>query len=197
MPNPLPDLNLSLGQVLWSLNHGREPDKLLKDQVRYLRLLGIPKKVEQGARGSGNRIRYDFFDLVEMGLALEALNRRFTPKSISAVLNNDRERMTKVIEAAWLEIPEAELGQTWVKSRGSLPPGIIDDLYLRLHERRHEKWGKLDFLGPDAPGAKAFPLGPIERFEDGTTAELVPIKRSMVPWVVWAWEAPEVRTGPR
>lgn len=197
MPQSLPELSLTLGQVLWALNHGREPDKLMKDQVRYLRLLGIPEASTQASPGPGNRIRYDFFDLVELGLALAGLERRFKPGDIAAVLHDDRKRMRNAISAAWSAIANTELDEPWVKSRGRVPSGFAEDLLLRLHDRRNEKWGKLDFLGPEDPEWTGMPLVLIERFEDGTTAELIPLKATMLPWVAWALEAPAIRTGPK
>ena len=51
MPQRLPDLELTHGQLLWSIRYGREPTQLVKDQVRYLRTLGIPAAAKDQARG--------------------------------------------------------------------------------------------------------------------------------------------------
>lgn len=197
MPKTVPDLSLTQGQVLWALGHGREPDKVLKDQVRYLRLLGIPGAVSQNAAGPGKRIRYDFFDLVELGLGVTALRHRFKPKDISAVLHDDRERMRQAIEMAWHDLPEDALGQPWVRSRGAQVPVALEDFFVRLHERRSEKWGKLDLVGFDQASLGLDIFTPIEIFEDGEIRVLIPMKALMLPWVAWALEAPAIRTGPR
>ena len=139
MPNSLPNLSLTQGQLLWALEHGREPGKLLKDQVRYLRQLGIPKNSADQVPGSGNRVRYDFHDLVELGLGVAALKHRFKPKDISAVLVDGREHMRNAIEMAWREMSEEQTSASWIKSRGAIHPLRIDDFYLRLHDRRSEK----------------------------------------------------------
>ena len=66
----LPDLELSYGQLLWAIHYGREPDQMLRDRVRYLRQMDIPAAAAREAEGSGKRISYDFFDLIELGLAV-------------------------------------------------------------------------------------------------------------------------------
>ena len=198
MPQSLPDLNLTQGQLLWALGEGREPDKLLSDQVRYLRQLGIPQKSADAAKGSGNRIRYDFHDLVELGLALTGLKLRFRPKDIKAVIDDDRQRLHHTIELAWGELPEDVLQERWVKSRGALKPLLEEDLYLRLHDRRSEQWGQLDLVGPDddlTTGRQMFDA--IERMPDGQIRDVIKVKQSLVPWVAWALEAPGIRTGPK
>lgn len=197
MPNSLPNLSLTQGQLLWALEQGREPGKLLKDQVRYLRQLGIPKNSADQVPGSGNRVRYDFHDLVELGLGVTALKHRFKPKDISAVLVDGREQMRTAIEMAWRDMSEEAISTDWIKSRGAIAPLRMDDFYLRLHERRAEKWGKVDIVGPAQvkPGLDVFT--PIEIFEDGEVRVLFPLQTLMLPWVAWALEAAPIRTGPR
>jgi hypothetical protein len=197
LPHALPDLSLTQGQLLWAVGHGNDPNKLLKDQIRYLRLLGIPAGVAEKTPGSGNQIRYDFFDLVEMGIAITALGHRFRPKDISAVLVGERTEFRKRVAEAWLELPDAALDAEWVKSRGRLKPFLEQIAVVRLHDRRSEKWGKLDFawIDDEALGVELF--APVERFEDGETKVLLPLNTLMLPWVAWALEAPAIRTGPK
>lgn len=198
MPQAFPDLSLTHGQLLWALSEGREPSKLLSDQARYLRQLGIPKKSVEDAKGSGNRIRYDFHDLAELGLAVAGLKLRFQPKDIKAVIDGEREGIRKAVEAAWHELPEKALEQDWIKSRGSAKAILDEELYLRLHDRRSEQWGKLDLVGPnDNLTAGRQLLDPVERMPDGQTFDLIAIKQSILPWVAWALEAPDTRTGPK
>lgn len=197
MPQLLPDFRLTHGQVLWAINDGREPDQVLKDQVRYLRLLGIPKRSTDEASGSGNRIRYRFHDLVELGIALTALRRRLRPKDIKAVLEAQRTDLRKEIELAWRELPEDVLEQDWVKSRGAKGVMFGDERYIRLHDRYSENWGQLDFVGFDEIGELRNLFDPVERMTDGAVLDLLPVKRLMIPWIAWALEAPETRTGPK
>ena len=197
MPDALPHLSLTQGQLLWALEHGQEPGKLLKDQVRYLRQLGIPKNSADQVPGSGNRIRYDFHDLVELGLGVTALKRRFKPKDISAVLVDGRESMRQAIELAWREMSEEQISADWIKSRGSIVPLRMDDFYLRLHDRRSEAWGKVDIVLPANVSPELEVFTPIEIFEDGEVKVLFPLQTLMLPWVAWALEAPPLRTGPK
>ena len=197
MPDALPNLSLTQGQLLWALEHGQEPGKLLKDQVRYLRQLGIPKNSADQVPGSGNRVRYDFHDLVELGLGVTALKRRFKPKDISAVLVDGRESMRQAIETAWRQMSEEQISANWIKSRGTIRPLRMDDFYLRLHDRRSEAWGKVDIVLPGNMNPELEVFTPIEIFEDGEVKVLFPLQTLMLPWVAWALEAPSIRTGPK
>ncbi len=197
MPNTLPNLSLTQGQLLWALEHGQKPEKLLKDQVRYLRQLGIPKNSANQVPGSGNRVRYDFHDLVELGLGVTALQRRFKPKDISAVLVDGREDMRRAIELAWREMSDEQISADWIKSRGTIVPLRMEDFYLRLHDRRSEAWGKVDVVLPGNMNPELEVFTPIEIFEDGEVKVLFPLQTLMLPWVAWALEAPPIRTGPK
>ena len=197
MPDALPDLSLTQGQLLWAIEHGRTPVKLLKDQVRYLRQLGVPKNSADQLPGSGNRVRYDFHDLVELGLGVTALKRRFKPKDISAVLVEGREYVRHAVEIAWREMSDEQITAEWIKSRGTIVPFRMNDFYLRLHDRRSEAWGKVDVVRPGSVDPDIEVFTPIEIFEDGEIKVLFPLQTLMLPWVAWALEAPPTRTGPK
>ncbi len=196
MPQRLPDLELTHGQLLWSIRYGREPTQLVKDQVRYLRTLGIPAAAKEQARGPGSRIRYDFFDLVEIGLAAAALDLRFRPQDIAAVLAGNREEMRKVYSTTWKELPKAALQADWVKSQGRQIPLLGDEVYLRLHERRSEQWGQMDFVNAEEATDELPFFEPVERFAGARPQRLIPLKRLMIQWVAWAFEAPPTKPGP-
>jgi len=196
MPARLPDLHLTHGQLLWAIKLGRDPDRQLKDQVRYLRTLGIPAAAKEQASGPGSRITYDFHDLMEVGLAVTGLNMRFKPKDIAAVLVGQRKGMRAVYEQAWKDIPEEALSADWVRSRGRITPLLQDEFPLRLHERHSEKWGQMDFASFGEATEELPVFEPIERFADGPPKRLIPLKRLMIQWVVWAQEAPEIKPGP-
>jgi hypothetical protein len=54
--------------------------------LRYLRQLGVPfSKAELGA-GSGNRIRYGFDHLIELGVAVFGLERGMRPREVARIL---------------------------------------------------------------------------------------------------------------
>lgn len=197
MPQSLPDLSLTHGQLLWALNLGRNVDERMKAQVRYLRQLGIPATSQEATPGSGNRVRYGLHDLVELGVALCGLRHRFRPNDIKAVLDADRQELRRNFEEAWRGLPDDVLNDRWVKSRGDIIAAIRPEVHLRMHDRRSRNWGRLEFLGPERAETKAEYLIPIEIFEDGEYRLLVPVMATSIPWIAWALEAPAIRTGPR
>lgn len=196
LPQKVPELSLTLGQLLWALSHGQEPDQILKDQVRYLRQLGIPETSSKASPGSGNRVLYDFYDLVELGIAAKGLELRFRPKDVVTAMLNDRADFRAATTIAWQALPETALGDPWVKSRSKTIAGFEDEVLLRLHDRRSEKWGTLEFIFPERLGQELAPIMWNERFPDGETRPVIQLKQLMLPWVAWALEAPEPRRGP-
>src|SRR5229473_2796401 len=82
----VPELELSHGQVLWALASGRSPDQRLIDEVRYLRQLGVPFRSSELGRGRGNRLRYRYEHLLELGVAVFALHRGLKPREIAQFL---------------------------------------------------------------------------------------------------------------
>lgn len=197
MPAFLPDLDLTLGQILWAIRYGHEPDQHFRDQIRYLRLLDIPGASSTQASGPGKRIRYGFADLIELGLAVTGLDLGFRPKDIAAVLVGHREGMHRLYAETWLELPDAALSADWIKSRGRLKPIMADEVFLRLHDRRGKKWGQIDLVGPGQAGDPLPILEPVERFGNEAPRRLIPLKRLMLQWVAWALEAPDIKPGRR
>lgn len=195
MPTDLPKLSLSQGQLLWAANYGCEPDPRLRNQVRYLRALDIPPAAARQASGPGKRVNYDFYDLIEAGIACAGINLGFRPKDIAKVVAQNRGNMRKRYASTWREIPEAALDDEWVKSRGRLRPMFQDEIYIRLHDRGSEKWGEFEVVSEEEASADLPMFEPIERFPGQEPKRLVPLKRLMIQWVVWAIEAPETRAG--
>lgn len=197
MALPLPELSLSHGQLLWALSLGKEPDRILKAQVRYLRLLGIPATGHDAAPGSGNALRYDFYDLVDLGVAVRALHLRCRPKDIAAVLVNNRDDFHRQVTEVWKEYPEGILSQSWVRRGLQFAPIFENFAFVRIHDRRSEKWGELDFAWSGDEHLQTDLLDPIERFDDGESRALIPLTKLMAPWVAHALDAPELRRGPK
>jgi hypothetical protein len=193
----VPDLSLTQGQLLWAVGYGKDPDQRLKDQVRYLRQRDIPPASAAQAKGPGMRIAYDFFDLVELGLAVTGLDLGFRPKDIAAVLVDHREEMRERYAEAWESLPDSALAEDWVRSRGKRKTLIANEVIIRMHDRRGEKWGQMDFVGPEEAGEGLGLFEPVERFGDEAPRRLIPLKRLMLQWVAWALEAPEIRPGRR
>ncbi|MEQ7874521.1 hypothetical protein ABDK56_11010 [Sphingomonas sp. ASV193] len=192
----LPNLELTHGQLLWSIRYGRHANQRVKDQVRYLRELDIPASAKAQARGPGSRITYDFYDLVEIGLAIAGLDIGFRPNDIAAVIAGNRDEMRKAYARNWQELAPEILQQSWVRSQGRETPILLDETFLRLHERRSEQWGQIDFVGPDEASDELPIFEPIERFAGDRPRRLIPLKRLMIQWVAWAMEAPPTKPGP-
>ena len=195
MSHTLLDLDLTFGQMLWAVRYGYEADQRFKDQIRYLRLLDIPPASAMQADGPGTRVRYGFADLIELGLAVTGLDLGFRPKDIAAVLVGQREDMHRLYAQTWLEMPDAALAANWVRSRGRIKPLLADEIFIRLHDRRGEKWGQIDLVGPDEAGDSLPILEPVERFGSEAPRRLIPLKRLMLQWVAWALEAPDIKPG--
>lgn len=192
-----PDLSLTYGQMVWAACYGLEPDQRTRDQLRYLRALGIPEGGKGKAPGSGNQLGYDFDDQVELGLGLTALGLGMRPADIGAVLVGQRGEMRRLYRQAWLEIPEAALEAPWVKGRGRMGALIDNEYYVRLHDRYSETPGTFELLGPDEAEDPTALFAPVERIGGQPPRRVLPLKRLMIQWVAWAMEAPAIRTGPK
>jgi hypothetical protein len=188
----IPKFNVSHGQVLWALSHGIPASPDIVDQVRYLRLLGVPFGTDDLGVGSGNRISYRFEHLIELGLALFGSRRGLKPKDIAGILTKNRAQLRRLYRQAFQEQPAGALKAEWVKSRGRIVPVLGHEIFLRLHDRHSETPGKFDVMGPD----QAVPLDRPEVYPGEQTRTLVPLTRLVLELVAWAMEAPATRPGP-
>ena len=103
---------------------GRPPSDRLIDQLRYLRQLEVPfSKAELGA-GSGNRIRYGFDQLIELGVAVFGLERGMRPREIARILVDHRGEFRRLYRDTAAALPEDAFAAEWVKSRGAMVPLI-------------------------------------------------------------------------
>lgn len=195
MPHFIPELHLTQGQLLWAVNYGREPDIRLRNHVRYLRELDIPPATTRQASGPGKSITYDFYDLVETGIAITGLDLGFRPKDIAALLVEQRDEMRGLYAHTWRKLPDAAIDQDWVKSRGKIMPMMENEIFIRLHDRRSEKWGQVDVVGSEEASDTLPMFEPVERFSDEAPRRLLPLKRLMLQWVAWATEAPPIKPG--
>lgn len=196
MPLP-PHLSLTYGQLVWSACYGMEPDQRTRDQLRYLRALGIPEGATGKTGGSGNQLSYGFDDQIELGLGLTALGLGMRPADIGAVLVGHRVEMRRLYRQAWSEIPEAALDAPWVKSRGRMGALIDSEYYIRLHDRYSDAPGTFELLGPEQAEDPMALFAPIERVGGQPPRRVLPLKRLMIQWVAWAREVPVIRTGPK
>jgi len=196
MPRAVPDLSLSHGQVLWALARGRHPEPTMADQVRYLRQLGVPFRPAELGRGRGNRLRYRYAHLIELGVALFALRRGLKPREIATLLVGKRKRLREIYRKAWCDQPEAAVASEWAKSRGRIVPVLANELFLRLHDRYSAAPGTIELLGQDQIRDLSQLVALVEIYPGEEARTLLPLTRLALELVAWAQEAPELRTGP-
>jgi len=182
--------------MAWVLSLGQPPSKLLVDQMRYLRTLGVPFTPKELGGGRGNWLRSDYYQLSETGVAIAAIRRGMSPAEAAQVLLDNRAPLRALYKQAFLEQPEAALHAAWVKSRGREMVMLAKHIDLRLHKRYSSTPGKIQTVLSESqiPGVE---LGDaLEQFDDETVA-LGPLTRLVLEWTAWALEAPEIRPGPQ
>jgi hypothetical protein len=188
------DLSLTHGQVAWALARGQPPSDQLIDQLRYLRQLGVPfSKAELGA-GSGNRIRYGFDHLIELGVAVFGLERGMRPREVAKILVDHRAEFRRLYRDTVAALPEDAFTAEWVKSRGAVVP-IINETFLRLNDRYSDRPGSFDLVPGDAFDAFRQLAMATERYPGGDVRTSLPITRLVTELVAWAREAPEIKPG--
>lgn len=198
MPNAIPHLTLSLGQMARALNYGVPPSKATLNQLRYLRLVGIPIAQEEG-QGSGNRLTYDFDALIETGVALFAMERGMKAKEMAEYLIDKRSWIKREARRIFRSLPETWMEEKWLKSQGRELVMRSDEIYMRVHDRHSQEAGKMDMIGMDeivrAGRAKIMIGDLVERFADGSKRYLLPLTRLIQMWVYWALQAPPTAPG--
>ena len=192
----VPSLNLSHGQVLWTLSRGTLPDSRLVDQVRYLRLLGVPFRKSELGKGRGNRLAYRYEHLIELGVGVWALERGMKPQEVAKYLIRQRKSLRQLYTKAFLEQPEPAIDAEWVKSRGRLVPILDDEIFLRIHDRYSTAPGKIELVQQDEINQLSEVLALAERYPGEKTRTLLPLTRLSLELVAWAREAPETQPGP-
>lgn len=192
-----PQLNLSFGQLAWSLNFGETPKQYFIDKLNYLSKLGIPFNRDTKKAGSGNRVNYSYEDLMECGVAMYGLSIGLKPKDLKLLLLDRREVYRDAFRRAIINHPESVMREEWVKYKGRGYKGIINvhDVFLRLHDRYSDFSGTIDLISFES--SLGNPLDFIETFPDGINRPLLPLSRLAVQWTAWALEAPEFKTGPK
>jgi len=195
MNNPVPKLALSYGQVLWALSEGQPPSVWTRHQLRYLRQLGVPFAESKKQPGRGNRLRFGYDELVEMGVALYALRLRFRPREVAASLVRYRKDLKQQYREAYELQPQAAIESDWVKSRGKSIPLLANERFLRLHDRFSKQPGTIEMLGKDEVIKGVAPFDLVERYPNEATRALVPLTRVALQVVAWAMEAPELKPG--
>lgn len=189
-------LHLTHGQVLWALSRGRAPERRLVDQVRYLRLLGVPFRKSELGTGSGNRLHYRYEHLIDLGVGVWALERGMKPKEVAKFLVKERKLLRELYIKALAEQPDEAIEAEWVKSRGRLVPLLGNELFLRLHDRYSDKPGRYEMLRPDEIEQLSEFSMLAERYPGEKARMLLPLTRLALELVAWAREAPVLKPGP-
>lgn len=188
----VPQLNLSLGQVLWSINLGDEPPIYMVDKVNYLRKLGIPDNAAIARLGSGNRGEYCFEDLIEIGVAYHALINGMKPKDISSAIVMSREEMHGIYRKALLEQPEKCIDAEWVSSKGRIGAVLENAIFLRLHDRYSSTPNLVEAVSQEPSSL----FGMLEKHVNYVVRNF-PLTNYLIQWVYWAQRAPIFKTGPK
>ena len=193
MGSPL-DINLSHGQVAWVLARGQPPSAQMLDQLRYLRQLGVPFAKQELGGGRGNRIRYGFDHLIELGVALFGLQRGMAPREVARILVGHRAGFRRCYRDILAGLSPAVFEAEWAKSRGAIVP-ISNEIVLRLHDRYSEQPGSFELI-PGEPLDLLTQLATItERYPGGEVRTVLPLTRLIVELIAWAREAPEIKPG--
>ena len=166
------------------------------DQLRYLRRLGVPFKKSELGSGRGNRVRYRYEHLIELGVALFGLQRGMRPQEVAKFLTEHRKYLRTIYEKAFSEQPEPAIKASWVKSRGRIVPVLGDEIFLRLHDRYSNAPGRVEVLEQNEIKnlSEFFLLKETYPGEEART--LLPLTRLVLELVAWAKEAPEIKPGP-
>ena len=166
------------------------------DQLRYLRRLGVPFKKSELGSGTGNRVRYRYEHLIDLGVALFGLQRGMRPREVAKFLTEHRKYLRTIYEKAFSEQPEPAIKASWVKSRGRIVPVLGDEIFLRLHDRYSNAPGRIEVLEQNEIKnlSEFFLLKETYPGEEART--LLPLTRLVLELVAWAQEAPEIKPGP-
>lgn len=194
---PLTSIQLTHGQVAWALCAGRTPDAQTLDALRYLRQLGVPFAEDERGLGRGNRLTYNFDNLMECATAMYAIRRGQKPGDAASFLVANRESQRQRCREAYLSTPKDAVDQTWCKSRGREGAVVDDEQFIRLHDRFNESLASVEPMSIDeAVTFRAGPFDLVERFNDRVRI-LVPLRRVLLETMAWALEAPVISPGRR
>jgi len=200
MQEIIDSLRLTFGQVAWALCAGTTPDQITLDRFRHLRQLGVPFAEDEQGAGSGNWQTYGFDQLIECAVGIYAIRQRFKPTDVAKIQVGDRRTLRKLARETFLSLRRPALADPWVKSRWAIKPPILgDEQFLRLHDKVTDKSGTYDIATLEELQANPlFSFGDlVERFPNGETLPLVPLKRVMLQAVAWALDAPGTKPGPQ
>jgi len=196
MPSPIPRLSLTHGQAVWALCSGEPASAPVLDQLRYLRQLGIPFNASELGTGRGNRILYNYDQLVETGVGLFGLRRGMRPIEIARLIIDNRQEFRRLYRKAYRDQPAAVIQAFEIKNRDDGPVIFPVEMFLLLYDRFSDKpgtyeviqSGNTDPVSPFAHLTRAYPAAEWAR-------ALLPLTNLVLDLVAWAREAPEIKPG--
>jgi hypothetical protein len=191
MTPSVPNISLSHGQLLWCLGGGEPVKKPLPDQIRYLRQIGIPYLESKEGEGRGVRVDYGFYELMEVGLACEALRQRVRPKLLKSLVEQ-RPRLQAAYRKAYRQLsndPDAFKGDP--NAQGFYE----DDLYVQIESPYSDNPGDITFASQEGSD---WHFGDLVRRQAGHEDQaVIPLKALMTRLLTLAPLAPETRPGPK
>src|SRR5437868_1820154 len=135
----IPLLRLTHGQLLWTLCRGAAPQglrrRLLLDQLRYLRQLGVPFAEQGRGEGRGRAIHYSYEEVVEMAVALFALRHGVRPSLVADYLVTNRTTLHRSFRTAFEAQPAADLKVSWLTRCGRQQALPANESVPRQHNR--------------------------------------------------------------
>lgn len=202
----VPTFQLSHGQAAWVIAHGQPPPRRMLDQLRYLRLLGVPFAEGDRQPGRGNRIFYKYEEVVEMAVAIFAIRCRMRPKEVAVLLNENRKIFHELFKKALEEQPVRAVEAAWTKSQGREIPLLGNEINLPLYDRfsgaseTYETF--LTRSGAEQGNEKsdtslglAPAVGWAVKEPGGENQILVPLTRIVIEIAALARDVPDIRPG--
>jgi hypothetical protein len=193
MAPTVPRLQLSHGQVLWTLAGGKNPPPALIDQLTYLRQLGIPFADEEKGQGRGKRLTYGFYHLIEVGLATEALRRGVPPRHLK-MLKSERAKYRNLYRAAYKELAPA-----WALLEEDDPrswPMFQDEYLVSFHGRYTKSPGEITLADPNDPATRPF-IDLVGRAPGQDDYVVIQIKALVTRLLLLSKIAPTIKPGPK
>ena len=195
----VPDLQLTHGQLLWTLCRGNVPlgpqRQVLLNELRYLRQLGIPFRETRRGTGRGHRIYYTYEELIELAVGLMALRRGVRPQILAKAFVKRRTKLWQLYREALEAQPAAALEAPWLSKPGKESVLLESPFPLRLHNRYSETPGKIELVLPHEARQfeEIFTLR--EVFSDGASELLIPLANLVLQMTYWATRAPTIQPG--
>ena len=193
----LHDIDLSHGQAKWVLWHtlagAQELETAFDAYLKFLRREEMPFSAGELGKGRGHNVRYNYFHLMELAVALVLRQQAIPRSNLKRLLATRRKQLRPIYERAYLE-HDTEAGKPVRFQIEGQEPLRFGGIYLdlRLH---HFAPGRISSGHPKL-------LGPAETIRTFTTRNMlrefrppIPLSEIATDIIRLAPEAPEYRRG--